>query len=82
MVANSSSDLRALDLAQAQVTLWTVKGPTGPAADAPKYSGRCIDTTEQVDDVLKEILIADLAKTEEVLEYGLLAQKARQVQSR
>ncbi|WP_172724501.1 Kiwa anti-phage protein KwaB-like domain-containing protein [Neorhizobium tomejilense] len=67
-------DLKGLDLAQAQVILWTVKGPAGPAADAPKYSGRWIDTTDEVDDVLKEILIADLAKTEEVLEYGLLAQ--------
>ncbi|MGP4674808.1 Kiwa anti-phage protein KwaB-like domain-containing protein [Agrobacterium pusense] len=67
-------DLKALDLAQAQVVLWTVKGPTGPAADAPRYSGRWIDTTDEVDAVLKEILAADLAKIEEVLDYGLLAQ--------
>ena len=38
-------DLKALDLANAQVTLWSVKGPSGPAAAAPGYSGRWVDTT-------------------------------------
>lgn len=30
-------ELRALDLADAHVTLWTIKGPTGPAAEAPAF---------------------------------------------
>ncbi|MBB3411947.1 hypothetical protein FHT87_005914 [Rhizobium sp. BK316] len=67
-------DLRALDLATAQVTLWTIKGPTGAAAEAPHFSGRWVETTDEVDAALKESLVAELAKIEEVIEYGLLAQ--------
>ncbi len=67
-------DLKALNLADAQVTLWAVKGPNGPAASAPKYSGKWIDTADDVDAVLKETLAAEIEKIEEVIEYGLLAQ--------
>jgi hypothetical protein len=67
-------DLKALDLANAQVTLWSVKGPSGPAAAAPGYSGRWVDTTDGVDAALKETFADELAKIEEVIEYGLLAQ--------
>ncbi|MBZ7927031.1 DUF4868 domain-containing protein [Ensifer adhaerens] len=67
-------ELRALDLADAHVTLWTIKGPTGPAAEAPRFSGRWVDTTDEVDAALKETFAAELAKIEEVLEYSLLAQ--------
>lgn len=67
-------DLQALDLANADVSLWTVRGPKGPAADAPAYTGHWVDTTDGVDAALKETLTAELGKVEEVLEYGLLAQ--------
>jgi hypothetical protein len=67
-------DLKALDLAGAEVTLWTIKGPTGPAASAPKYSGRWVETTDEVDEALKATLVSEVAKIEEVLEYSLLAQ--------
>ncbi|KPH04681.1 DUF4868 domain-containing protein (plasmid) [Rhizobium acidisoli] len=67
-------DLKALDLAGAQVTLWTIKGPTGPAANAPKFSGRWVETSDEVDDALKATLVSEVAKIEEVLEYSLLAQ--------
>lgn len=67
-------DLNALDLAGAEVTLWTIKGPTGPAANAPKYSGRWVETTDEVDDALKATFVSEVAKIEEVLDYSLLAQ--------
>jgi hypothetical protein len=67
-------DLRALNLAEAQVNLWTVKGPTGAAAEAPTYSARWVETTEDVDSALKDVFLTDIARIEEVLEYGLLAQ--------
>jgi len=67
-------DLCALDLTNANVTLWTVRGPKGPAALAPAYSGHWVETTDDVDTALKETLTGDLNKIEETLDYGLLAQ--------
>ncbi|MCB9992243.1 MAG: DUF4868 domain-containing protein [Hyphomicrobiaceae bacterium] len=67
-------ELRALYLANAQVTLWTVKGPTGPAAGAPDYSCRWVETDDDVDNALRETIASDLARIEEVLDYTLLAQ--------
>ena len=67
-------DLNAFGVAGAEVTLWAVKGPTGPAAGAPKYSARWVETTEEVDEVLKATFVSELAKIEEVLDYSLLAQ--------
>ncbi len=66
--------LRGMNLAEAQVSLWTVKGPTGLAAVDPRYSGHWVETTVEVDNALKETLASDLGRIEEVLEYGLLAQ--------
>ncbi len=68
------TDLRALDLAQAQVNLWTVKGPTGPIAAEPVYSAKWVETTDDLDDTLKAIFAEQLERIDEVLPYGLLAQ--------
>lgn len=67
-------DLKNFDLANAQVNLWTVRGPSGPAAQSPTYSGRWVETTQGVDQALKEAFATDLARIEEVLDYTLLAQ--------
>ena len=67
-------DFKAFNVTAADVTLWAVRGPNGPAADDPKYSGHWVETTEGVDDVLKSILTSELERVEELLEYGLLAQ--------
>ncbi|MEZ0018670.1 Kiwa anti-phage protein KwaB-like domain-containing protein [Sinorhizobium fredii] len=67
-------ELKALDLDGAEVTLWTIKGPTGPAANAPKYSGRWVETTDEVDEALKSTFVSEVAKIEELLDYTLLAQ--------
>lgn len=67
-------DLKALNLDAADVTLWAVKGPSGPAANSPRFSGKWVSTTDGVDTVLKATLAAELAKVEELLDYSLLAQ--------
>jgi len=67
-------DLKALNLPEAHVNLWTLKGPTGPAAAEPRYSGHWVDTTGDVDNALREALTSDLGRTEEILDYSLLAQ--------
>lgn len=67
-------DLKALDLQRASVNLWTLKGPTGPAAGDPRYSGHWIETTDDVDSALREAIVSDLRRTEELIDYSLLAQ--------
>ncbi|MFC4352276.1 Kiwa anti-phage protein KwaB-like domain-containing protein [Fodinicurvata halophila] len=67
-------DIRALDFDNSQVTFWTIKGPNGLASEAPKYSGKWVETTDQLDAFLKTTLVEDLLRIEEVLDYGLLTQ--------
>jgi hypothetical protein len=67
-------ELNAFSLAEADVSLWVFKGPTGPASAPPTYSGRWIDTTDEVDGVLRATIESQRGSIEEVIEYGLLAQ--------
>lgn len=66
--------LNAFDLEGADLTFWTFKGPRGPTGADPGYTGRWVDTTDEVDTVLKDIVAAGRERIEEVQEYGLLAQ--------
>jgi hypothetical protein len=66
--------LRNFDLENASTVLWTFKGPRGPAGSDPSYTGHWVDTTDDVDALLKDIITNERARIEEVLEYGLLAQ--------
>jgi hypothetical protein len=67
-------DLREFSLEEAGVNLWVFKGPNGPSDEAPRFSGHWVDTTDQVDSVLKGILESARHSINEVIEYGLLAQ--------
>ncbi len=67
-------DLKNFDLANAQVHLWTVKGPNGPGTKSPTYSGHWVETILSVDQALKDAFAANLARIEEVLDYSLLVQ--------
>ena len=67
-------DLKVFDLAAAQVTLWVFKGPTGPSDAPPTYSGRWVETTDDVDAALKHVVDNARNRLEETSEYGLLAQ--------
>lgn len=68
------ADLRALNFQGAEISLWTLRGPRGAANAVPTYTGRWVETTDGVDEALKATLASDLARIEEVLHYGLLAQ--------
>jgi Kiwa protein KwaB-like len=67
-------ELLAFDLDGAAVTFWTFKGPRGLTGTDPSYMGRWVDTTDDVDRALKDIVGTERGRIEEVLEYGLLAQ--------
>ncbi|WP_113154814.1 Kiwa anti-phage protein KwaB-like domain-containing protein [Nitratireductor sp. OM-1] len=67
-------DLRDFNIADASAQLWIFKGPTGPASEDPNYTGRWADTTDGVDEVLKEVFQSEVGRIEEVQEYGLLAE--------
>lgn len=66
--------LQAFDFEQASVAFWTFKGPRGPSGEDPLYTGRWVDTTDDTDNLLREIARQQVRRIEEVLEYGLLVQ--------
>lgn len=67
-------DLKDFDLNAANLTLWVFKGPTGPSDAIPTYSGRWVETTDDVDAALKQVVDNERNRLEETVEYGLLAQ--------
>ena len=67
-------DLKAFNVDAATVSLWVFKGPYGPSGVPPKYTGFWVETTNDVDAVLKETVKAERDRLEETEEYGLLAQ--------
>lgn len=64
--------VRALDVNNAAVTLWTLRGPYGPAHGNPRYSGRWVRTTDKVEEALTTAFVDDVTRIEEVKDYGLL----------
>lgn len=66
--------LKAFDVDSASVSLWVFKGPYGVSSAPPKYSSHWVETNEDVDTVLKEIVRAERERIEEVSQYDLLAQ--------
>lgn len=66
--------LKNFNLQEASVVLWTFRGPTGSSNEAPRYSGKWVDTSDDVDTALKEAINTERMRIEEVLQYSLLAQ--------
>ena len=64
--------LRDFEVAGANVTLWTFRGPTGSAQGHPTYSGRWTRTTNNVNEALKETFSREVNRIEEVKKYSLL----------
>lgn len=65
-------DLRAFDLENSATTLWVFKKSNNNSE--PRYNGRWVRTSDDLDAALKEAVAAERARIEEVQEYGLLAQ--------
>jgi Kiwa KwaB-like protein len=68
------ADLKAFNLNDATASLWVFRGPTGPIGQPPSYTGRWVETEDDVDVALKQIVEAERGRIEETIEYGLLAQ--------
>jgi hypothetical protein len=66
-VANLA-DIKAFDFLNSTVTLWTFKGVV------PDINGHWIETTDDLDEELKNISRSQLAEISEEAEYSLLAQ--------
>lgn len=66
--------IRATDFDDAEVTLWLFKKSYPAGEPHPRFTGRWVETTDQVDDALKGILAVQRDRIEEVEDYGLLAQ--------
>ena len=64
--------VKDFEIADAAVTLWTFRGPKGPASQLPKYSGRWIETTDALDSTLKSIFQTEADRIVEVKDYSIL----------
>ena len=67
-------ELKSFNVADANASLWVFKGPRGSVDTPPIYTGRWVEITESVANALKETVINERQRIEEVLEYDLLAQ--------
>jgi hypothetical protein len=67
-------DLKLFDVDSAEVSLWVFRGPRGLASEAPSYTARWVETTNEVDGVLKEIVKAERDRITEDPPYDLLSQ--------
>jgi len=67
-------ELKSFNVADANVSLWVFKGPRGSVDTPPIYTGRWVEITESVANALKETVINERQRIEEVLEYDLPAQ--------
>ena len=65
---------REFRLEEASVNLWAFKGPSGSSDEPPRYSGHWVDTMDEVDDRLRQIVQGARQRITEVIEYDLLAQ--------
>jgi isochorismate synthase EntC len=67
-------ELKTFNIDAATISLWVFKGPRGVASLPPSYTGYWVETTDDVDAVLKETVKAERDRIEEIIEYSLLAQ--------
>lgn len=69
----SLDDLKQFDFEAALTTLWVFK-VSGAANEAPRYNGRWVETTDDVQNALRQIATQQIGFIEETLEYSLTAQ--------
>lgn len=67
-------DLKAFNVDAAFVSLWVFKTPTVAKDGKPTYRGHWVETTDEVDAVLKETVKAERDRLEELIDYDLLAE--------
>lgn len=67
-------NLKDFNFEEASVSLWVFKGPNGPASEDPDYTGRWVEITDDVDEILKETASSEIDRIEEVHQYGLLVE--------
>lgn len=68
------NDLIDFDIPNAELSLWIYRKPYSPANTAPKFKGRWVETTVELDQALKNTVIANRETISELIEFGLLAQ--------
>ena len=71
------NELKEFNFGEAEVFLWTFKVQS-PAGEDPKYTGRWVETSNEVDSTLKNIASGKIASVEETHEYSLLAENNQQ----
>ncbi|MEO1965052.1 Kiwa anti-phage protein KwaB-like domain-containing protein, partial [Hyphomonas sp.] len=67
-------ELKAFNFNDSSPVLWTFKGPRGKASEDPSYTGRWVETTDDVKQMLKETVREVTSGIEELFEYGLTAE--------
>lgn len=68
------AELKDFDIDAAEVSLWLFKGPNGTSDSPPHYPGRWVETTTEVEEVLRQVVKSEINRVEETIEFELLAQ--------
>lgn len=66
--------LNEFPLNEASVALWTFKKSQKVGETAPTFTGRWVETTEQVNNALKTVALSERERITETHDYGLLSQ--------
>jgi hypothetical protein len=67
-------DLKKFNLEESTLSLWVFKKSGGAGGSEPVFTGRWLETTEQLDGLLKNAVRECTNRATEVIEYGILAQ--------
>ena len=67
-------DLKSFNVSDAELTLWVFKKSI-TTGQPPRYTGRYLDTTDELDAALKEAVTVERDRIKEIEDYGLLSQK-------
>ncbi len=67
------TNLKNFDVEVAELTLWVFKKST-PSGKPPRFTGRYLDTTEELEAALKEAVLVERDRITEVQSYGLLSE--------
>jgi len=74
MIDNALEKLAEFNIADASVHVWIFKKRINSEAKRPIYTGRWVESTLQVDESLKGVLLGYLDRITEILPYDLMAQ--------
>lgn len=70
---NVLTEFQNFNVSDAELSLWVFK-KTVARGEPPRFTGRFVNTTDDLDEKLKEVISSERGRIEELQEYGLLTE--------